>query len=315
MSARSGAAAASPARPVLAHGQAGKIDGEYAGDHWNAQRLGVPARRGRQAARFDAITQDWLRDPVKRWSRFRLATGCAFATISAGALALSRFSAFLGRAPPGHRRRGGHHPAGPGGLPVLASRSGLLGFHPGAVAEHAPGVLRRLPPPRVAARAGPWRRHLRRRASLPPRPGGPFHPRVRDGPARVRRRPGPAAVHHHPQPRRGPDRDRAARRGRLRPGIQPHPRRQRRLAVPAFRGRQGPRRAADPAQRQGRGGDPLPARARPPAAGPRAARGCSPGSPATTTAPSPTRTAPSAGSSRTGSASSTCATRPASPSP
>ena len=57
MSARSGAAAASPARPVLAHDQAGRIDGEYAGDHWNAQRLGVPARRGRQAARFDAITR------------------------------------------------------------------------------------------------------------------------------------------------------------------------------------------------------------------------------------------------------------------
>ena len=59
------------------------------------------ARRGRQAARFDAITQDWLRDPAKRWSRFRLATGCAFATISAGALALSRFSAFLAERHPG----------------------------------------------------------------------------------------------------------------------------------------------------------------------------------------------------------------------
>ena len=42
-----------------------------------------------------------LRDPVKRWSRFRLATGCAFATISAGALALSRFSAFLAKRHPG----------------------------------------------------------------------------------------------------------------------------------------------------------------------------------------------------------------------
>jgi hypothetical protein len=89
MSSRPGAAAASPARPALAHDQAARIDGEYAGDHWNAQRLGIPARRGRRSARFDAITQDWLRDPVKRWSRFRLATGCAFATISAGALAMS----------------------------------------------------------------------------------------------------------------------------------------------------------------------------------------------------------------------------------
>jgi integrase len=101
MSALPGAAASFPARPALAHDQAGRIDAEYSGDHWNAQRLGVPALRGRQAARFDAITQGWLRDAVKRWSRFRLATGCAFATISAGALALSRFSAFLGERHPG----------------------------------------------------------------------------------------------------------------------------------------------------------------------------------------------------------------------
>ena len=57
--------------------------------------LGVPARRGRGTARFGAISQQWLRDPVKRWSRFRLATGCAFATIDAGVLALTRFSRFL----------------------------------------------------------------------------------------------------------------------------------------------------------------------------------------------------------------------------
>ena len=67
-----------------------------ASDHWDATRLGVPARRGRGAARFDAITQDWLREAVKRWSRFRLATGCAFTTINAGALALSRFSGVPG---------------------------------------------------------------------------------------------------------------------------------------------------------------------------------------------------------------------------
>ena len=35
----------------------------------------------------------------------------------------------------------------------MAPRPGLLGVHPGAVAERAPGVLRRLPPPRLAARA------------------------------------------------------------------------------------------------------------------------------------------------------------------
>lgn len=100
MTAASGGAAAPP-RLRLAGDQAAGLDGEYASDHWNASRLGVPARRGRGAVRFDAITQQWLREPVKRWSRFRLATGCAFATINAGALAMSRFSAFLAERHPG----------------------------------------------------------------------------------------------------------------------------------------------------------------------------------------------------------------------
>jgi integrase len=92
---------------VAAAGGTG-LDGEWAADHWSASRLGVPSRRGRGAARFDTITQDWLREPAKRWSRFRLATGCAFATISSGALALSRFSRFLAE----------RHPSAPGGTGV-----------------------------------------------------------------------------------------------------------------------------------------------------------------------------------------------------
>jgi integrase len=76
-------------------GRAAILDGQWASDRWDAGRLGIPARRGRGTARFDGISQPWLRDPVKRWSRFRLATGCAFATIDAGALALTRFSRFL----------------------------------------------------------------------------------------------------------------------------------------------------------------------------------------------------------------------------
>jgi integrase family protein with SAM-like domain len=88
-------------RLALVADQAAGLDGEYAGDHWHASRLGVPARRGRGTARFDTITQDWLRNPVKRWSRLRLAAGCAFATIDAGALAMARFSAFLADRHPG----------------------------------------------------------------------------------------------------------------------------------------------------------------------------------------------------------------------
>ena len=83
-------------RPRLrAIGGEAALDGAWASDYWDASRLGIPARRGRGTARFGGITQPWLREPVKRWSRLRLATGCAFATIDAGALALTRFSRFL----------------------------------------------------------------------------------------------------------------------------------------------------------------------------------------------------------------------------
>jgi hypothetical protein len=82
-------------RLQVVSGAAAALDGEWASDHWNAGRLGIPARRGRGHARFDGIIQPWLRDPVKRWSRFRLAAGCAFTTIGAGALALTRFPGSL----------------------------------------------------------------------------------------------------------------------------------------------------------------------------------------------------------------------------
>jgi site-specific recombinase XerD len=81
--------------PKLIHGGGVGIDAEYAADHWDAARLGVAVRRGRGSARFDTITQWWLREAVKQWSRFGLATGCSFSTISAGALGMSRFSRFL----------------------------------------------------------------------------------------------------------------------------------------------------------------------------------------------------------------------------
>jgi integrase len=86
---------AEAARLQVVAGTRTDLDGEWASDQWRAERLGVPARRGAGFVSFEGITQDWLRDPVKRWSRFRLATGCAFRTISSGALALGRFSRFL----------------------------------------------------------------------------------------------------------------------------------------------------------------------------------------------------------------------------
>ncbi|PZS32451.1 MAG: hypothetical protein DLM58_09810 [Pseudonocardiales bacterium] len=85
---------------VIAASDANTLDGAWAEDKWDAARLGIPARRARGRARFDTIRHDWLREPAKRWCRFRLATGCAFATINAGALALARFSRFLAEAHP-----------------------------------------------------------------------------------------------------------------------------------------------------------------------------------------------------------------------
>ena len=149
---------------------------------------GVPARRGRGAARFDtdhpglAARAGQALVPVPPRHRVRLLDHFCRGT---GAVPVLRF---LAERHPERDRRGRHHPAGAGGLPGLAAGPGLLGVHPGAVAVDAPGVLRRLPPPRLAARAGRQRHHLRRRAPLPPRRDGPVHPRVRHGPARVRRR-------------------------------------------------------------------------------------------------------------------------------
>lgn len=76
------------------------IEAAYAADIWDANRLGIRARRGRNLAHFEVITQPWLREAVKRWCRFRLATGCAFSTTDAIAQCMRRFSIFLAEAHP-----------------------------------------------------------------------------------------------------------------------------------------------------------------------------------------------------------------------
>lgn len=111
-----------PPRLEVVKGRGAALDGHWASDHWDAGRLGIPARRGRGRARFDTITQDWLREPVKRWSRLRLATGCAIMTIAAGALALTRFSPFSPSATPKLVTRRGS--------PAPCSRTTLPGCSP-----------------------------------------------------------------------------------------------------------------------------------------------------------------------------------------
>ena len=80
--------------------RAGELEAAYTADRWEAARLGVPARRGRDRVSFVRISQPWLNQAAKRWARWRLATGCAFTTIAAGALALRRFSRFLAEVSP-----------------------------------------------------------------------------------------------------------------------------------------------------------------------------------------------------------------------
>jgi integrase len=79
---------------VLAGG-GGAVEAEYAKDTWDAAVLGITARRGRGVARFGVIRQAWLREAVKRWSRFRLGAGYSFSTIDSGAQSLARWSIFL----------------------------------------------------------------------------------------------------------------------------------------------------------------------------------------------------------------------------
>jgi len=80
-------------------GDGDAIEAEYAKDTWDAVNLGIAARRGHNTARFGVIEQVWLRDAIKRWSRFRLGAGYSFTTIDSGTQALARWSMFLAERP------------------------------------------------------------------------------------------------------------------------------------------------------------------------------------------------------------------------
>jgi integrase len=95
----SGAARHLRARPELLLGGGDAVEAEYANDTWDAAILGIAARRGRNFAHFGVIHQVWLREAIKRWSRFRLGAGYSFTTIDAGAQALARWSIFLDERP------------------------------------------------------------------------------------------------------------------------------------------------------------------------------------------------------------------------
>ena len=79
------------------------IEDEYQRDTWDARRLGLPANASSYLIRFGGIPQAWLRDAVKQWARYRLATGKAVGTVAGDALALTWFARHLAGAAPASR--------------------------------------------------------------------------------------------------------------------------------------------------------------------------------------------------------------------
>ena len=71
------------------------VETEFAKDRWDAFVLGVPARRGRNIAKFNNTEQAWLRESIKVWCRFRLGAGYSFGTVVATGENMARFSTFL----------------------------------------------------------------------------------------------------------------------------------------------------------------------------------------------------------------------------
>ena len=71
-------------------------DAEYPRDTWNLRSLGIGGTRA--AIRFGGISQPWLKDLAKRWTRWRLSAGLGPQQAGYGVLAIARLSAFLAEA-------------------------------------------------------------------------------------------------------------------------------------------------------------------------------------------------------------------------
>ncbi len=91
----SGAARHLHPRPAVVDGVGDRVEAEFAKDRWDADVLGIATRRGHNIAQFAGIEQEWLRQAVKDWGRFRLGSGYAFSTIAATGHNIGRFSQFL----------------------------------------------------------------------------------------------------------------------------------------------------------------------------------------------------------------------------
>lgn len=79
---------------TLAEGQG--WENEYARDTWRLRRLGIDSAHA--TLQFGGISQPWLRDLAKRWTRWRLSTGLSSGACYQGIQAVTRFAAFLAQA-------------------------------------------------------------------------------------------------------------------------------------------------------------------------------------------------------------------------
>src|SRR5439155_17372081 len=63
-------------------------------DVWQMRRLGF---EGSRTLRFDTIDQPWLREPAKRWIRWRISSGLGLEAATRPVRAITRFARFLTR--------------------------------------------------------------------------------------------------------------------------------------------------------------------------------------------------------------------------
>jgi integrase len=70
-------------------------EAEFARDTWRAEVLGIHTLKGARQIHFDTVIQPWLRAPVKRYARFRLATGKAFSSVEIDIRSVRWLSRFL----------------------------------------------------------------------------------------------------------------------------------------------------------------------------------------------------------------------------
>jgi integrase len=167
---------------------------EYPQDIWRLHKLPgitVPAGRPcpRARLRFDRITQPWLRELAKRWTRLRLTSGLSIGAARGGVDALTCFSRFLTLTGV-NALAGVDRPLLERYLAHVASLP-RRARHEEDPDRRAEPVLPEHPPARVGRHAARDRRLLPGRHPGDPRPGRPPSRRVRHGPSRGTRQPGP----------------------------------------------------------------------------------------------------------------------------